>query len=88
MVRSLGADRVIDYTTDDYTELVRDQHVLFDNAGNRGWRRTSRVLAPGGVERHGHRAQARLVRADARVDRSARSSRCARASGSPTSPRP
>jgi NADPH:quinone reductase-like Zn-dependent oxidoreductase len=49
MVRSLGADRVIDYTADDYTDLVRDQHVLFDNAGNRGWRRTSRVLAPGGV---------------------------------------
>jgi NADPH:quinone reductase-like Zn-dependent oxidoreductase len=49
MVRSLGADRVIDYTTQDYTELVRDQHLLFDNAGNRGWGETSRVLAPGGI---------------------------------------
>ena len=49
MVRSLGADSVIDYTTDDYTELVHHQHVLFDNAGNRGWRQTSRVLAAGGV---------------------------------------
>jgi NADPH:quinone reductase-like Zn-dependent oxidoreductase len=49
MVRSLGADRVIDYTLDDYTEIVRDQHVLFDNAGTRGWRQTSRVLAAGGI---------------------------------------
>ncbi len=49
MVRTLGADRVIDYTLDDYTEIVRDQHVLFDNAGTRGWRQTSRVLAAGGI---------------------------------------
>lgn len=49
MVRDLGADRVIDYTTDDWTELVRDQHAVFDNAGTRGWRATSRTLAPGGV---------------------------------------
>jgi NADPH:quinone reductase-like Zn-dependent oxidoreductase len=49
MVRGLGADRAIDYTVDDYTELVREQHVLFDNVGDRGWRDTSRVLVPGGV---------------------------------------
>lgn len=49
MVRALGADRVIDYTVDDWTEIVRDQHAVFDNVGNRGWRATSRTLAPGGV---------------------------------------
>jgi NADPH:quinone reductase-like Zn-dependent oxidoreductase len=49
MVRTLGADHVIDYTVDDYTESVRSQHVLFDNVGTRGWKQTSRVLAPGGV---------------------------------------
>lgn len=49
LVRTLGADRVIDYTLDDYTEIVRDQHVLFDNAGTRGWRQTSQVLAAGGI---------------------------------------
>ena len=49
MVRSIGADRVIDYTKHDFTELVRDQHVLFDNVGNRAWSETSRVLAAGGV---------------------------------------
>jgi NADPH:quinone reductase-like Zn-dependent oxidoreductase len=49
MVRSLGADHVIDYTIDDYTESVRDQQVLFDNVGTRRWAQTSRVLAPGGI---------------------------------------
>jgi NADPH:quinone reductase-like Zn-dependent oxidoreductase len=50
MVSSIGADRVIDYTVDDYIELVADQHVLFDNVGDRGWKVTSRVLAPGGID--------------------------------------
>ena len=49
MASSIGADRVIDYTKEDFTELVRDQHVLFDNVGNRAWSETSRVLAGGGV---------------------------------------
>jgi NADPH:quinone reductase-like Zn-dependent oxidoreductase len=49
MAKSIGADRVIDYTTDDFTELVRDQHVLFDNAGYRPWSETSKVLVEGGV---------------------------------------
>jgi NADPH:quinone reductase-like Zn-dependent oxidoreductase len=50
MVRGLGVHRVVDYTTDDYTELLRDQHLLFDNAGTRPWRETRRVLAPGGIQ--------------------------------------
>lgn len=50
MVRALGADRVIDYTAEDYTALARDQHLLFDNAGTRPWRETRRVLASGGVQ--------------------------------------
>lgn len=50
LVRSLGADHVIDYTVGDYTRLVGDQHVLFDNVGDRGWKETSRVLAPGGTQ--------------------------------------
>lgn len=47
--RSIGADHVIDYTAEDYTLLVQDCDVLFDNAGDRPWRETSRVLAPGGI---------------------------------------
>ncbi len=49
MVRSIGADQVIDYTTDDYVATERDYDVLFDNAGNRPWRQTSRVLKRGGI---------------------------------------
>lgn len=47
--RALGADRVIDYTKEDYTDLVRDQHVLFDNVGNRAWSDFSRVLVEDGI---------------------------------------
>jgi len=49
MVRSIGADRVIDYMADDFTEAERGYDVLFDNVGNRRYRDTSRVLAPGGI---------------------------------------
>jgi NADPH:quinone reductase-like Zn-dependent oxidoreductase len=47
--RSIGAGKAIDYTTSDYTETERGYHLLFDNAGNRPWSETSRVLAEGGI---------------------------------------
>lgn len=50
MVRSIGAARVIDYTAQDFVELVADQHVLLDNVGTRLWRQTRRVLAEGGIQ--------------------------------------
>ncbi|MDH5420418.1 MAG: NAD(P)-dependent alcohol dehydrogenase [Acidimicrobiia bacterium] len=49
MVRSIGADKVIDYTKDDYVESERGYDLLFDNVGNRPWSATSRVLSPGGI---------------------------------------
>jgi NADPH:quinone reductase-like Zn-dependent oxidoreductase len=48
MVRSIGADKVVDYTREDYTELERGYDLLFDNAGTRPWSETSRVLSPTG----------------------------------------
>jgi NADPH:quinone reductase-like Zn-dependent oxidoreductase len=45
----IGADRVIDYTKEDYTATERGYDVLFDNAGNRPWSETSRVLSDGGI---------------------------------------
>lgn len=44
--RELGADRVFDYTHEDFTRSSVRYDVLFDNAGNRSWRSMRRVLAP------------------------------------------
>jgi NADPH:quinone reductase-like Zn-dependent oxidoreductase len=46
LVRSLGADRVVDYTREDFTRGDERYDVLFDNAGSRSWRECRRVLKP------------------------------------------
>jgi NADPH:quinone reductase-like Zn-dependent oxidoreductase len=46
--RSLGADRVIDYTREDYTRGDKRYDLIIDVAGNRSWRANRRVLAPEG----------------------------------------
>ncbi len=48
MVRSLGADEVIDYTKDDFTRGAQRYDVILDNVGNRGLLECRRVLAPRG----------------------------------------
>ena len=47
-VKQLGADRVIDYGTEDFTAVLRDLDVAFDTLGGEINRRTARVLRPGG----------------------------------------
>jgi NADPH:quinone reductase-like Zn-dependent oxidoreductase len=47
--QELGADRVFDYTREDFTRSGTRYDVLFDNAGNRSWSSMRRVLAPGGT---------------------------------------
>jgi NADPH:quinone reductase-like Zn-dependent oxidoreductase len=47
LVRSLGADRVIDYTQDDFTRTGQRYDVLLDIAGNRSWSECKRVLSDG-----------------------------------------
>ena len=44
LVRSLGADQVIDYTKDDFTRSEQRYDVLFDIAGSRSWSDCRRVL--------------------------------------------
>jgi NADPH:quinone reductase-like Zn-dependent oxidoreductase len=44
LVRSLGADHVVDYTRDDFTRSGRRYDLLLDVAGNRSWRDYRRVL--------------------------------------------
>jgi NADPH:quinone reductase-like Zn-dependent oxidoreductase len=46
--RSLGADRVIDYTREDYTRTGERYDLLIDVAGNHSWRANRRVLDPHG----------------------------------------
>jgi NADPH:quinone reductase-like Zn-dependent oxidoreductase len=45
--RALGADRVIDYTQEDFTRTGDRYDLVLDVAGSRPWRRLRRVLAPG-----------------------------------------
>jgi NADPH:quinone reductase-like Zn-dependent oxidoreductase len=48
LVRSLGADRVIDYTRDDFTQDSERYDLLLDNVGNRTLPAMRRVLSPNG----------------------------------------
>lgn len=49
LVRSLGADHVIDYTRDDFTRMDERYDVLLDNASTHSWSASKRVLKPGGT---------------------------------------
>jgi NADPH:quinone reductase-like Zn-dependent oxidoreductase len=44
--RSLGADRVVDYTQEDFTRSDRRYDLLLDVAGSRSWSECKRVLRP------------------------------------------
>jgi len=48
LVRSLGADRIIDYTQEDFTTNGQTYDVIFDAVGKTSFRRCRRVLKPGG----------------------------------------
>lgn len=48
LVRSLGADQVVDYTREDFTRTGERYDVLLDNVGNRSLSECRRVLAPEG----------------------------------------
>ena len=49
LVRSLGADHVIDYTRDDFTRGASKYDLLVDCAGNRSLRECRRVMTPKGT---------------------------------------
>ncbi len=49
MVRSIGADHVIDYTQEDFTGGGRRYDVILDAAGNRSLSDCGRALGPDGI---------------------------------------
>ncbi len=49
LVRSLGADRVIDYTQEDFTQNGETYDVVFDAVGLHSFRRCRHSLRPGGL---------------------------------------
>lgn len=49
MVRGLGADRVIDYTVEDFTKDERSYDVVLDAVGKSSFARCKRLLTPRGI---------------------------------------
>src|SRR5438045_3460118 len=49
LVRSIGADHVIDYTQEDFTKGDQHYDVIFDNVGNHSFSDRRRVLTPNGI---------------------------------------
>jgi NADPH:quinone reductase-like Zn-dependent oxidoreductase len=49
LVRSIGADQVVDYTGEDFTQSGRCFDLMFDNVGNRSLSECRSVLKPRGI---------------------------------------
>ena len=49
LVRSIGADHVVDYTKEDYTKGDQRYDVIYDLVNNRSFAERDRVLKPGGI---------------------------------------
>jgi NADPH:quinone reductase-like Zn-dependent oxidoreductase len=64
LVRSIGADHVIDYTREDFTKAAERYDVILDNVGNHSMAQTRRVLKPTGtlISNGGAHAGGKLAR--------------------------
>jgi NADPH:quinone reductase-like Zn-dependent oxidoreductase len=62
MLRSLGADHVVDYTQEDFTRLGRAYDIIFDVVGKSPFSRSLQALRPGGRYLLGNPRVATVVR--------------------------
>ena len=64
MVRSIGANHVVDYTLEDFTQGERRYDLILDNVGNHAMARTRRALKPTGtlISNGGGHADGKLSR--------------------------
>ncbi|HEX9921461.1 MAG TPA: NAD(P)-dependent alcohol dehydrogenase [Anaerolineae bacterium] len=49
LVKSLGADKVIDYTKEDFTRTGQTYDIIFDTVGKSSFSQSKRALKPGGI---------------------------------------
>ena len=49
MVQSIGADHVIDYTQEDFTQSGQRYDLILDNVGNRSLSACRRIMSPRGI---------------------------------------
>ncbi len=49
LIRSIGADHVIDYTKEDFTKGGERYDLIYDNVGNHSRAERSRILTPNGI---------------------------------------
>ena len=65
MVRSIGADHVIDYTQEDFTKSDQRYDLILDNVGNHSFSSLRQVLTPkGAIQRNtGHAGMGYVIRA-------------------------
>ncbi|NTV47309.1 MAG: NAD(P)-dependent alcohol dehydrogenase [Chlorobiales bacterium] len=68
LVRSLGADHVIDYAHTDFTRSGERYNLILDNVGNRSFADCRRVLTPDGIllPNSGHAGMGYVIKAFAR----------------------
>jgi len=49
LVKSIGADRVIDYTKEDFTKTDQHYDLIYDLVGNHGFSERRKILTPNGI---------------------------------------